>query len=904
MNSNEHNDGQINPPRWILKFLSWVCPLDLYETIEGDLVEQFHLDINKLGRKNARVKFLFNVLKFVRPGIILRNKFSLQLYKINLLQSYFKITCRHLIKNKAFSFINLTGLAVGMAAAFLMMQYISFESSYDRFHKHADNIYRVYIERYEGSELKYKKAQAFIPTGEALKNEYPEVSDYTTLFKISDQAEVTISRYKENEEIIKFNEESVYHVKGNFFRIFSFPVVSGSENISSIEPKTVWISSTVVKKYFGEDSPVGETIHHSYNGDYKVAGVFQKQPNAHLQPDFLFAWQAVTSEAQGGDNNNWHWDGFYTYILLECSAKPEIVENKLSDFSKKYLGSTNGPFKDSQLRLQPLTDIHLNSRLLGEAHINGDGTVITILKILALFILVIAYINYINLSSAKASERAKEIGIKKIVGAGRGELIWQFLFEAVLLNFLSAFVAMCLITCLLLQFGSFFNVDAALSLSNKKEFWLVLIVLLLSGSFVSGFYPAYIISAFKPAKILKGKVGALAKGFQINLRKGMVTFQFILAMTLMSGTILIYKQIMYMKSQSLGIDINQTLVLKTFVQFGPPGSDSTFLSTLEVMKNALLTNHNIIGAAASYDIPGKEPLSLFSNFRNFKNREELISIYYSRVDYEFINLFNAKLVTGRNFSRDIPTDDQAIVINIEALKTFGFEKPEDAINREAYLGRDSSNLRKLKIIGVVDFRSTAFKQKNYAIAYQTHWAPLRYLSIKFKNLDNDKIGANIEFIKDYWQKYFPEQPFDYFFLDDFFNKQYEAEQKFNRILTLFTALGILIASLGLYGLSSLTVLQRTKEIGIRKVLGASINNLFLLLSIDFARIILIANILALPIIWIWMSNWLDNFAHRTEISWWLFLLPLSIMYFIVLLTVGLQSIKAALNNPIESLRHE
>lgn len=890
-------------PIWAERLLKAICSTELFEQIEGDLIEIYNHNVKTIGEKKAKLRFVFTVIRFFRPGILLRNKNSFRLNTIDMLQNYTKISFRQLMKHKVFSLINLCGLALGMAASFLIIHYVSYEMSFDTFHKNADRIYRVCHNRYQDGTLQYEKAQTFIPTGEAMKNDFPEVQDFTTLFKISDQAEINISYHDENGETVKFNEENVYHVKGNFLNIFSISIVSGANRIT-LEPKTVLISSSVSKKYFGDTSPLNRIIHHTYNGDYTVVGVFEDIPdNSHLKPDFLFAWQSVSEEAQGGDATNWHWDGFYTYILLTPSAKAESIEPKLEQFTKKYLSNAQDRIGESKFWLQPLTDIHLSSHLSGEAGVNGNNTTVNILKGLAIFILLMAYINFINLSSAKAIDRAKEVGVRKIVGSGRSELIRQFLLESLIVNLISIILAGAIVSLLIFQFGNTLGLPATFDVLKEKEFWIALTGLLIVGSFCSGIYPAFIISSFTPMRALKGKITAIRKDFSLNLRRGMVTFQFVLAMILITGSAMIYKQVKYMNDQDLGIDINQTMVLRTFAKFGPPGSDSVFISKLEVLKHELRKNKSVKGVTATYDIPGKEHLSLFSNFRSVRNTNELVSLYYSRIDYDFVPLFNAKLLAGRNFDLDMTSDHEAILLNKEALQTLGFDNAESAIDKDISYGREP-NLRKVKIIGVVDFRSNSFKQQNYPVVYQINWAPLRYLSIKFTRIEGVDVEANLASIEQQWENLFPEQPFDYFFLEEFFNRQYEPDKKFSTMLILFTGLGIFIACLGLYGLSMLIVLQRTKEIGIRKVLGASVKNLFFMVTRDFTVLIVIAGIISVPITYYSLSRWLTNYAYQTNMSWWIFLLPIVVMMLTVIVTVGQQALKASLRNPVESLRNE
>jgi putative ABC transport system permease protein len=356
-----------------------------------------------------------------------------------------------------------------------------------------------------------------------------------------------------------------------------------------------------------------------------------------------------------------------------------------------------------------------------------------------------------------------------------------------------------------------------------------------------------------------------------------------------------------MKQRDLGLNIDQTLVLETFVKFGPPGSDSVFLRTLDFLKEKLLSNPNIAGVTASYDIPGKEHLSLFPTFRNIKNSENMVSLYYSRIDHDFIPLFDVDIIAGRNFSNSTQSDESAIVINMEALETLGFENAEQAVGYEVSFGRGPTP-RKVTVIGVVDFRANSFKEKNLPVVYQTIWAPLRFLSIKMNNVTS--FDDEIQFVEKQWRSHFPDLPFNYFFLDEYFNRQYQADQKLSTILTLFTSLSVVIACLGLYGLASIVAAQRTREIGIRKVLGASVRNLFFMLSKDFGVMLLLATIIASPAVWYAVTKWLDHYFYRTEISWWVFVLPLFGMAIIMLVTVGQHALRAALINPVDSLRDD
>ncbi len=817
-----------------------------------------------------------------------------------MLRSNLVIAFRHLAKRKLFSSIYIIGLAVGIAAAFLIAQYVSHELSYDRFHSNANRIYRICHNRFVDGVIQYKSAQSFIPTGESLTNDFSLVEDYTTLFKISDQSEIILTYTKDERESINFSEDRVYHVKGNFFNIFTATVVEGTLPSEPLDPKTVWISSSMAKKYFGESSALDKIIHHSYSGDFKVVGVYADFPsNSHFIPDFLFSWESLSDKATGGDANNWHWDGFYNYILLKHGTTPAILEEEMKAFAAKYLGNDAQSVGTSEFRLQPLTDIHLHSDLVGEAGENGNALMVNILKGLSVFILLIAYLNFINLSTATAIDRVKEIGIRKIIGSTQKQLAIQFILESFLVT-VAAFVAAALLVYTILFFAPAEMVNLSLTLLTDPWFWIVTVSIACIGCVASAIYPAFIVSSFKPVSALKGKISWTQSRFRITLRRGMVTFQFVLAIFMIAGSLMIHKQIRFMKNRDLGIDIDQTLVLETFVRFGPPGSDSTFLRKLDVLKEELLSNPKVAGASASYDIPGKEHLSLFPTFRNMKNSENMVSLYYSRIDDDFISLFDVDIIAGRGFSKT--TDNEsAIVINREALEALGFDNAEQAVGHDVVFGRGPTP-RKVTVIGVVDFRAKSFKDKNLPVVYQTSWAPLRYLSIKLT--DVTKLNDEIQFVEQQWHRLFPELPFSYFFLDEFFNRQYQSDQKFSSVLTMFTSLSVVIACMGLYGLAAIVAAQRTKEIGIRKVLGATIRNLFIMLSRDFGIMLLAATAIAAPAVWYAITKWLDHYAYRAPISWWIFVLPLFAMAIIILLTIAQHALRAAMANPIDSLRDE
>lgn len=436
---------------------------------------------------------------------------------------------------------------------------------------------------------------------------------------------------------------------------------------------------------------------------------------------------------------------------------------------------------------------------------------------------------------------------------------------------------------------------------QQKEFWLIAVIIVLIGSIGAGSYPAWIISSYQPVQALRSRLGSTSQKSFLSLRHGLTIFQFATSITLIIGSLIVYEQLSFMKARDLGIDIENTLVVNTQATFGPPGSDSLFTQSLSRLKDQLNAYSAIQGVTASYDIPGREHLSSIPNFRHTQHPKRLVLLYFTRIDYRFIPTFDIQLVAGRNFLEG--TDNQySIVMNLEAIEALGFESPQDAIGQEVTWGNDEAG--QAKVVGVVDFRSTSFKRKNYPIAFTSTFFPFKYLSVQFAKTGEEGVKERVALVKDNWQSAFPELPFEYFFLDDFFNQQYKEEQKFSQLLGIFTMLGITIACLGLYAIAWLSVLRRTKEIGIRKVLGASAQQIVQLLSRDFIQLVLIAGVAALPIAYLAMSTWLTNYATRISLHWWLFLLPMGVTVFIALLTISFQTIKAALANPTDSLKYE
>ncbi|PZX56555.1 putative ABC transport system permease protein [Algoriphagus chordae] len=843
---------------------------------------------------------LFSAYLFWHKSRITRITFILT--KNKMWKNYLLVAYRNFLKHKVFSAINLLGLAFGMAACLMILHYVQFEFSYDGFHEKADRIYRVQHNRYLDGELQYQKAQTFIPTGEAMMDDFPEVENYTTMFRISNESDIIMTHLTADGEMLRYAEKEVYHVKGDFFELFSFPLIEGNEKIKHLEPHTAMISRSAAFKYFGNESAIGKIISHNYAENYKIVGVFEDIPNnSHMKFDFLFAWQEVTNQDSGGDSENWRNDGFYTFLLLNSSTDVSALEAKFPSFVEKHIAEKANNNLSSSFSLQPITSIHLNSNLLAEVESNNDSKIVYALLAVAIIVMLIAWVNFINLSVARSLERSREVGIRKVIGSGKSQLIKQFLTESLLMNLL-AFSISCIFLVLLNPYISpFIGGQSTLSLFSNPAFLFGLALLIVFGSVLAGIYPAFVSSSFKPILALKGNYSIVSKRSAFSLKYSLIVFQFVISIALIAASMVAYRQLSMMKNSSLGIDIESTIVVNTQATFGPPGSDSVFTRRLIAFRDKLNANQKVQGITASHDIPGKEHLSLMPNFRHAKNPDELVTLYFTRMDYDFIPTFGVNLIAGRNFIEGV--DDQySMILNKEAVQTLGYEKPEDAIGHEVNWG--NKNLAKAEIVGVVDFRAISFKEANYPVAYTSTFFPYKYVSIKFDEINGVNAQENVALIQDTWNAVFPDKPFEYFFLDDFFNSQYLADQKFGQLLGAFTILAIVVAGLGLYGITLLNVTQRIKEVGVRKIMGASVIQIIVLLAKQFLVLVLVAGVLSIPIIRFSMENWLANYPYRIQISWWTYMLPIGLILVITCLTIGFQILKASLINPAKLLRHE
>ena len=805
-----------------------------------------------------------------------------------MFKNYLTIAWRNILRQKGYAGINIIGLAIGIAACLLILQYVSFELSYEDFHEKRDRIYRVQQDRYDNGKLSTQWAAGAYAVGNSFKEAIPEIEDYVKL--VGRDAVVT----EVNNQPLKINK--VFYVTNSFFDVFTYPLIEGNKEKALTEPFTAAISETIARTVYGTTNAVGKTIRLNRRRDYTITAVFKDPPvNTQIRPDILLSYPSYL-KLMAPDNNPetaWFWDGCLTYVLLRKGANPDIVEKKFLPVVEKFTATELKRFNASvTYYLEPLTSIHLYSNYIGEPAPNGEGKTTYLLLGIAFFIAVIAWVNYINLATARAVNRAKEVGIRKTVGSQRKQLILQFLSESALLNAFALVLALVILIIAIPGFNKLSGQQLTFSLFGQTNFWLGLIGLFLIGVFFSGLYPAFVLSGFKPIEVLKGKLIATTKG--TLLRKGLVVFQFTASLFLLIGTLAVYQQIQYMRKQSLGINIDQTLVIR------PPNvlTDSIYTQSMNAFKETLRQYTDIKGVVISTSIPG-QPVDWNAGGIKLVGTDESNQKQYRVIgmDHDYMKQYGIKLIAGRHFSRDFGTDDSAVIFNKKGFEQLGLNKPEDAVGKRIdFWGRQYT------IVGVAEnFHQQSLREAYEPLIFRLIPGVRGYLSIKTPAAG---AGETVSLVKGNWDKFFPGNTFEYFFLDDHFDQQYKADRRFGQVFGLFTLLAILVACLGLFGLASYTTIQRTKEIGIRKVLGASVLRILKLLYQEFAILLVIAFVIAVPLSWLTIVNWLQGYAFRINIQWYYFFIPFVSILVIALLTVSFQSIRAAIANPVKSLRTE
>jgi putative ABC transport system permease protein len=809
-----------------------------------------------------------------------------------MIKNYLKIAYRNLVKYKFISFINIFGLTVGLACCLLILTYILNELSYDKYQPNADRVYRVTrtFLNPETKTVSLTLSTISPPFAPLLKNDFGEIEDITRTISNG----TTPMKYEEK----MFNEENVMFADDHFFNFFKTNVVKGDPQKALSDPYSVMMTEEIAKKYFGNEEPMNKMIRINM-GDYfnfKVTGVYKDLPsNTHFHPSILISFNTLNDTLIYGAENlrrNWGNNSFFTYIRLPNHYDPKKLEAQFPAFLDKHMGDEyTGKYKPSDgtsLGLQKLTDIHLRSHTDYEAEENGDIKRVYIFSAIALFILLIACINYMNLSTSRSTLRAKEIGIRKVAGAERKEIVFQFLTESILVSYLSLALAIA-ITWLALPWlnkisGQKLTIDILLK-------WQIIVPLLLIPfivGIISGLYPALFMSSFQPIKVLKG---FLKTGGGISFRKALVTLQFAISIILIIATGIVFWQMRYMQNKILGFDKEHIVTLPYATQLN---------DKYDAFRNELLSNSYIKNVGRSSRIPTGRLLDAMG--ARMESADTLApvnaDIKFVSADQDFISTYGVKILAGRGFLRDYSLDTSAFLINEAAAKVLGFKNYSDAIGKNFGYGN-----RRGKLIGVFnDFHFESLHQKiTPLVILFPRGSGYGRISIKVSGAN---IPAALNRIESTWRNFLPETPYQYSFLDENFARLYEAEQRQKTILIIFASLAIFIACLGLFGLSAFAIMQRLKEIGIRKVLGADVSTIVTLLSKDFLKLVAFAAIPAFVVSWYFMNKWLEDFAYRISMPWWMFITAGVLAAVIALVTISFQAIKAALTNPVKSLRTE
>lgn len=809
-----------------------------------------------------------------------------------------KIAWRNVMKNKVFSFINVFGLAIGLTCCLLISMYLYKEFSYDSYHTNADRLYQLgTISIVEGKEDRFPTTPA--PMAPTMQQEYGEIDMTARLMRLF-QDDKTLLRYTDGKEVRAFYEQGGYMADSTFFRMFTYSFIEGDARTALDDPSSVVISKEIAKKIFGNEPALNKIIHinSTTNGayDFKVSGVFETSTiPSHIDARFFLSLQSgeagqwVRSLTDMANNNM-----FFSYLLLKPGVDPKKLESKFDAFVRKYAGEDlKAQGRGRKQFLTRVPDVHLFANTNGNVTPPGSVSYLYILASIAIVTLLIACVNFMNLSTARSSKRAVEIGVRKVLGAERGSLIRQFLLEAVLLSLLAYILSIGFTFLLQPLFEQLAGKSFHFSSSQYLFIFLAFLGVALLAGVVAGIYPAFYLSAFQPVRVLKGRfTNSLAA---ISFRKVLVVFQFVISAALIVASITISNQMRYLRDRDPGFEKEQQIII--------PLRTSTAKEIYPTLRDRLMQHPSITFAGASAYYPGIENVTDWLLYKQGTQPDQTRTIFMNFVDHSYLQALGIKPVAGRIFSQQFPADTaNRMIINEQAVRDFGFTSPEDAIGKNlASNWGDSTYL--FQIVGVVhDFNFKGFQSKIEAYGFLLrNYNEFTYLLANTRGSD---VASALNAIQGTWGEMNPNEPFEYSFLDDDFQKNYIAEERLATIIRYLTLIAIFISCLGLFGLTTFSVEQRTKEIGVRKVLGASVFGIVTLLSRDFLKLVLISFLLASPIAWYFVHKWLEGFAYRTNFSVWMLIVGWMVTFIVAFLTISIQAVRAALANPVKNLRTE
>ncbi|MEJ1240924.1 ABC transporter permease [Chryseolinea sp. T2] len=803
-----------------------------------------------------------------------------------MVRNFLLLAYRNLRKRASFSFVNVFGLSLGMCACLTILKYVDFETSYDNFHTHGESIYRMTRTMIQGNERKQPNVMTTYGLGPALQENIPEVKNFVR----THDGNSVVSVQNFSGETKAFHENNILIVDSTFLEAFTFETLAGDVKTPLDNPNSIVLTRSMAMKYFGSLDAIGRDVKLNggrMNGDYVVSAIIEDvPPNSSFSFRFLLPIHNIFLEGQYKEQDGWGTNNFITYVQLHDQASLEGASARLNLISERYINPKFVGYGGViELKLQPLHDIHLETGIRHDVPTVSPDT-LYFFALIAAFILIIAWINYINLSTARAMERAREVGIMKTVGARRSELIVQFLLESVVINIVAVLLALLLALFFIPQLGEVLRKKLVLDLSDGR-LWMVLTLLFISGSLASGVYPAFIMSSYKIGAALK------ISREDFSLRKVLVVFQFACSLLLLAGTLVVYRQVSFMQAQDTGLQMDQMLVVPG------PGTINweDAKRRLAIFKEEVRRIKGVEAITTSGALPGAGYNWGADIYRVGKEKTDIRLGCVVWVDPDFLATYDIPLVAGRNFDERIASDMKALIVNEASLEAFDLGTPEEALQQKLIMDGDTSS-----IIGVArNYNWNSLKSEVTPFLFGADNIIPANISIQ---LNAQELRSATAAIGELYQQLIPGEPFEYYFLDDSFNSQYQSDLQFGKIFGLFATLAIAISCLGLWGLASFTTSQRLKEIGVRKVLGASVLNIIYMLCSQFMKLVVISSILAMPLAWYGMDSWLAQFAFRIELGWQLFVIPFAALACIALLTVGMQVLKGAMMNPAKVLRSE
>ncbi len=880
------------PPKWISKFFRWFCRKDLVDGIEGDLIEIYQRRLQAGGKIYASTRFLLQVISFFQPFAFRKRSKKSQLTNMDMFKNYFKVGFRNLVRSKFYAAINIVGLAIGIAVFIVMAAYVKNETSYDKFNGKWDRIFRVEYQ-YEANGNSQEVVKTPFPLKPMFLNDYPEVEHVVRFYQ--NRLDATTLRYKESH----FTEDNVLFADPEVFKVFDFELEEGNTENALADINSIVMTRAVAKKYFGEEDPMGKVIKYKNDDQLKVTGILKDVPEtSHISFDILVPVELQRQRWIRGDGNNgydfekdWRWSGAWQYVLLKSPEAIGAFSEKLIENGKDFFGRSD--LLEYDYSATPLSEIYLHSNKSGEFMANGNIRQVYGFAVIAVLILVIACINFINLNTARSAKRAKEVGLRKVMGAQRDQLIRQFIVESVLIVFCAVALATLLIEVMLPVFNQFMDKSLSIPYQEHPEIILIYFAGALTIGVFAGVYPAYYLSRFHPIRALKGKSATQGRG-NIQMRKVLVTSQFVISNLLLVTIIIVQSQLEFIKGKDLGFNKDHVIVLKHGGKL-----DESF----EVFSDRLKSTPYVVGTNLGYVAGTRDWTQSFTV--EGQELEEAKRIGIKHVGFDFMKMFDLKLVEGNYFSKKWWRKSRnGILLNEKAVKAFGWTN-EEAINKKmSYVGGSDNKTRfDCTVIGVLAdaHLESLYEPIRPSVFKFSLWGDV---SIKLNAGNNNELRNAISEVQKVWDEISPEWPFEYEFLDEVIAEQYLKEERLGQTIKYFTFLVVFVACLGLFGLASFTIEERTKEIGVRKVLGASVGAILVLVSRGFFKMVVLSFLISIPLGIYFGQAWLQEFEYRIEITPLVFVISGILSIVIAALAVGGQSLKAAVSNPVKTLRYE